>query len=102
MVMVEVMVMVMVMVMIMVMVMVIQHHYCHNYHHHEHHQDLHCNHHQVYYDSDNVRRDVVAFNPDVKPEVLNITILFCTYYIAQSTKLPPMSVVLYICQLMIR
>ena len=24
---------------------------------------------QVYYDSDNVRRDVVAFNPDVKPEV---------------------------------
>ena len=24
---------------------------------------------QVYYDSDNIRRDVVAFNPDVKPEV---------------------------------
>jgi len=24
---------------------------------------------EVYYDSDNVRRDVVAFNPDVKPEV---------------------------------
>ena len=24
---------------------------------------------QVYYDSDNIRRDVVAFNSDVKPEV---------------------------------